>query len=314
MTPLAGVAPSTHNIIEALKHVDVDAIILAPPFMEQIASSNEMLELVTQKVRTVTYGGGDVSEACGNAFAAKFNVVSFNGSTETTTYPAIRSLKNHAIEDWKYIQPHPSANIVFRPTMNNLFEAVLLRNAEPERRQPVFTAFPGLEEYRTKDLWSPHPHKSELWMYRGRADDMIVYKSGYLCNPIPLEQDVSRLPGVRATLMVGTGRFQPALLIEPEEAQVAASAEKQRELIDWIWPSVVDANQVFTETSQIARSHILLTKPDLPFRRTGKGTVQRAPSIAVYKEQLDHLYESAGDGDANGNEGPYKNHLFMNGR
>ena len=49
----------------------------------------------------------------------------------------------------------------------------------------------------------------------GRRDDIIVFKPGYMCNPVKLEQYIAQHSEVRVALMTGTGRFQPALLIEP---------------------------------------------------------------------------------------------------
>lgn len=60
ITPLAGVTPSARSVVDLLKHVKADALILAPPFLEQIAKSPDMVFFIASKVETVTYAGGDV--------------------------------------------------------------------------------------------------------------------------------------------------------------------------------------------------------------------------------------------------------------
>ena len=295
ITPLAGVPPSASVIIEGLKRVESDALLLAPPFMEQIAKNTDMLDLVCSKVRYVAYGGGDVSKACGDAFSSRLILFSFIGSTETSTYPALRSVDNTSTEDWKYIHPHPASGLEFRPSVDGLFEAFIVRKPDPEEEQPVFKIFPELKEYPTKDLYSPHPARSGLWLYRGRADDIIVFKTGYLCNPIQLEQQLGDHPDIRSALMVGTGRYHSALLIEPVSGVWLTSDEARNSLIDYVWPAVQEANKAYPESARVQRSHILIVDVDKRLQRAGKGTVQRGPSIKLYEAELDKLYEELGD-------------------
>ena len=295
VTPLTGVPPSAKVIIEGLQHVNVDALLLVPPFMEQIAKNPDMLDVVCSKVRSVSYGGGDVSQSCGDTFAARVKTFNFNGSTETSTIPGLLSVRDAAPEDWKYVYPHPAAGMEFRPSVDGLFEAFLVRKPDPEDEQPVFKIFPELKEYRTKDLWSPHPVKSGLWQYRGRADDIINFKTGYLCNPIRLEQHVSSQPDVRSALMAGTGRYRPALLLEPESNEWLASQDARTKLIERVWPAIEEANEAYPQAARVQMSHVLVVSSDKPLRRAGKGTVQRGPSLQLYASELDKLYEELGD-------------------
>lgn len=294
IAPLAGVVLSAETVVDGLKHAKADAVILAPPFLEQIAKSAEMRDSITECVATVTYGGGDVSQWSGDALTQQVKLFNFNGSTETGGFPLLRPREVYPSEDWKYIQPHPAAGLEFRPTVHGLFEAYLVRDPVFENEQPVFKVFSHLQEYRTKDLWAPHSSKEGLWTYRGRADDIIVFTTSFMCDPIPMEQHVSRQQDVQAVLMSGTGRFQPALLIErtsdPSYPQVT-----ERELTEKLWPMVQEANQSYKLDSTVSKSHIMYTSLQQPMRRAGKGTVQRGPTLALYKDAIDALYEREGD-------------------
>ncbi|KAL8713809.1 MAG: hypothetical protein Q9225_006706 [Loekoesia sp. 1 TL-2023] len=291
ITPLTGVSPSAPVIIEGLKRVESDALLLTPPFMEQIAKNPEMLDLVCSKVRYVAYGGGDVSKTYGDAFASRLILFNFNGSTETGPYPMLRSADDTSTEDWKYIHPHPASGLEFRPSVDGLFEAFIVRKPDPEQEQPVFKIFPELKEYRTKDLWLPHPARSGSWLYRGRLDDIIVFKTGYLCNPIQLEQELGNHPDVRSALMAGTGRYHSTLLIEPMNDEWLVSGEARDSLIDRVWPAIQEANKAYPESARVQRSHILVIDADKRLRRASKGTVQRGPSIKLYEAELEKLYE-----------------------
>ena len=140
----------------------------------------------------------------------------------------------------------------------------------------------------------PHPSKEGLWKYHGRADDTIVFKPGYKCDPTAMEQHVSRHPHVQAALMVGTGRLQPAIIIERTVDQDLPQAEEQ-ELTEALWPIIQEANQDYKISTRVSRSHIMYTSLQQPMRRAGKGTVQRGPTVELYKDALDALYAREGD-------------------
>lgn len=294
ITVLAGAALSAQLVVESLKHQKVDAIVLAAPLLEQAAKDANVLEFLTNRIDTITYGGGDVSQATGNAIGTRSKVFNFNGSTETGSYPLIRLSGPYPFEDWKYYHPHPAAGLEFRPSVPGLYEAFIVRHADFEHEQPVFKIFPHLAEYETKDLFAPHASKPGLWAYQGRADDIIVFKSSFLCNPIAMEQRLSDLPEIRVALMVGTARYQSALLIEVENDQTMTESAKGN-FVDQIWPVVEEANQAYPKDARVSRSHILLTDPKIPIQRAGKGTVQRGPTLKLYQNALDALYTKEGD-------------------
>ena len=53
----------------------------------------------------------------------------------------------------------------------------------------------------------------------GRNDDIIVFNNGEKWNSIPSEGIISQHPLVSSAIIIGDGRFEPALLIEPKEDQ-----------------------------------------------------------------------------------------------
>ncbi|KAI4091535.1 MAG: hypothetical protein LQ339_008106 [Xanthoria mediterranea] len=260
ITPLAGVVPSAQNVIDGVRLAKPDAVFLAPPFLEQIAKDPRMLDTIGANAETVVYGGGDVSQSLGDAMASKVQLFNFNGSTETGSFPLLRPSDNFPSQDWKYILPHPAAGLEFRPSAHGLYEVVIVKNRVYEDEQPVFKIFPHFEEFPTKDLFAPHPTKPGLWSYRRRADNTIVFKPGQMCDPVPMEQTVGQHAGVQAVLMVGTGRFQPALLVERTN-DPAFSAVSDQELSAQLWPLINEANETYQLGARVARSHIMFTNP-----------------------------------------------------
>lgn len=295
--PLAGALPSAQLVSDALKHVDADAAVLVPPYMEQIAQSPAMLDFITSNLETIAYGGGDISQAAGDTVTTKIRLFNFNGSTECGLYPLLRPSGRFPAEEWKYIHPHPASGLEFRPQPNGLYEAFVVRNPDFEQEQPVFKIFPHLQEFATKDLFKPHPSKPDLWTYHGRADDIILFKTGMLTNPIAMEQHISRHPKVQGAIMAGTGRSQPSLLIEPATTSLADDPRSHlAELLEELWPVIEQGNQTYQQKdSRIYKSHVIFTDPDKPMQRAGKGTVQRALTLELYRDALDALYDKAGD-------------------
>lgn len=158
----------------------------------------------------------------------------------------------------------------------------------------MFKVFPQLKEYSTKDLWGSHPSDPNLWTYHGRADDIIVFKPGYMCNPVAMEQHITHHPRVRAALMVGTGRFQPALLIEPASSQPLSLID-EHDLIEELYVRVEEVNQSYKIGARVSKSHVFFTDPEHPMQRAGKGTVQRHPTLQAYKDAINALYTREGD-------------------
>jgi thioester reductase-like protein len=173
----------------------------------------------------------------------------------------------------------------------NTYEQVIVRKAKEPGYQGFFYTFPDANEYRTNDLYKPHPSLPNHWTFHGRADDIIVFSNGEKLNPVSIESILVDHPGVKGALVVGSNRFQPALLLETVEHP--KSAEEATQFIDSVWPLVVKANKETVAHGQIGRRFIALSSPDKPFLRAPKGTIQRAATVRIYKEEIDNIYNRA---------------------
>ena len=183
----------------------------------------------------------------------------------------------------------PLIGATFRHYSNDLYELVLVKDANIQKAQFIFLNNPELSEWSTKDLFSKHPSK-DLWRYRGRSDDIIVLSSGLNINPLGFECIVITNPMIDSALLTGSGRTSPAWLIECKEA--AATAEETSNLIDQIWPSIEQANDIAPVYARASKSAIVITTKEKPMLRAGKGTVQRRLTIQLYQKELEALYSS----------------------
>jgi hypothetical protein len=97
---------------------------------------------------------------------------------------------------------------------------------------------------------------------------------------------------VKAALVVGEYRFNPSLLVEPQDDRVPQRDSDFHEILNEIWPTVQEANKVAPGFAKIPKTLILFAKPGKPFSRAGKGTVQRQMTVKSYASELDHLFSS----------------------
>jgi hypothetical protein len=173
--------------------------------------------------------------------------------------------------------------------LNTLF---VVNDKRTNKFQYAFDVFPGLSEYRTKDLFSPHPKAAGWWKYRGRADDLIVLSNGEKINPIPMENTIRSNPLLSSALIVGEYRFSPSLLVEMRSGHTPETDVERLEAVKQIWPSVEEANKIAPGFAKIPKSLILFTRPEKPFLRSGKGNVQRQLIVKSYSKELDQLFLS----------------------
>lgn len=293
-TVLAAFPPSADTVNGVHVHGNVQHSCVAPTTLIDLVKDPEHLENLG-KVKQITFGGGPCPQAVGDLISTKTRLLNCLGTTECAVLP----LQLCDPEDWAYMSVSPYLGHEYRRVSGegDLYEQVIVRDPKLHLYQGVFGTFPELDEYPTKDLYAKHPTKENCWLYKGRADDIIVYSTGEKLNPLEMESIISANPAVSAALVTGFGKFQSSLLVEPLEP-IKNEAEKEQ-LMTAIWPSVQAANKEGPSHARIHRDMIAFTSPDRPMLRAGKGTIQRKMTVDMYAAELDALYVANGD-----DEGP----------
>jgi thioester reductase-like protein/acyl carrier protein len=293
--PLPGRPPSTDAFLQALEHGRFDWAFVLPSIVDEVSKDAAALTLVASRLKYLFYTGGALPQTAGEVVSSKIPVFSGLGSSECSALPQLRVGDGPFTDAWQYVHIHPAAGAEFRHYMDDLHELVIVKSAEQSEAQPVFAMFPHLSEYETRDLFSPHPSKPNLWRHRGRRDDIVVFLNGEKTNPISFEQDVSRHAAVQAALVAGNQRFEACLLVEPANVTGTLSDSAKAALIEDIWPAVEEANRRCPAHARISKSKILILDPDRPMLRAGKGTVQREGTLRLYAAEIDALYSAAED-------------------
>lgn len=194
---------------------------------------------------------------------------------------------------WQYIVLNSEAmGIDWRPRGSDGYELIIRRKDSMDPGdQACFYTFPHLMEWSTKDIFEPHPTLQDHWLYKGRADDVIVFSNGEKLNPVTIEAVVTGHALVKGALVAGQGKFQAAIILEPEVSPKDESAAEA--LIDEVWPLIEKANSETVAHGRIVRSLVAVADSTQPFRRAGKGTVQRAATVKLYEDFINSLYENA---------------------
>lgn len=106
-----------------------------------------------------------------------------------------------------------------------------------------------------------------------------------------MEQSVvAKNEEVFGALVVGAQRLQAALLIELRRKSGSLTTKEQSELVERIWPTIKEANSVTPAHARVEKMLVLVTSPDKPIIRAGKGTIQRQATIEAYADEIDQLY------------------------
>ncbi|OOF90646.1 hypothetical protein ASPCADRAFT_178602 [Aspergillus carbonarius ITEM 5010] len=293
--PASGGLPTAAALVEARKKTQIDVLLGVPSIIQELSHSPELLDYCSKHLSCLAYCGGDLPQLIGDTVASKIRLMNLYGASEVGIINTIHSKTNRdPLKDWRYLHINPRMGAELRHVADNEYELVLVRNPEFKAHQFSFTIFPDRQEYHTNDLFVRHldPNKPDLWRWSARTDDVIVFLNGEKTNPVSMEQHiVASNPEVTATLVVGARRFQASLLVELGDKDLDAT--ERAATIEKLWPSIEEANTVCPAHARIAKTHILFTKPDKPMLRAGKGTIQRAGTLALYASELDALYADA---------------------
>ncbi|CAK7233936.1 putative NRPS-like protein biosynthetic cluster [Sporothrix curviconia] len=282
-------AVNTADVVaDVIRAAKPDALYLPPSLLEDLAKDEATLALLGT-VGAVGYAGGPLSFATGQKVAQHTVLHQGIGTTETGWLPTVLT----APEDWFYTHVHPDTGNTFQDRGGGLYELVAVRDARYAQWQPIFSTFPDLDTYEFRDLFSRHPNpaKPDLYRYEGRIDNVLVLSNGEKVQPQAMELAIVASPLVADALVVGQGRFQTAVLVQPAEAVDMADVSA---FLDAIAPFIDEANRAAPAHAQIHANFVLVGSPSTKaFVRTGKGTVRRGPTIELYKTELDELYARA---------------------
>lgn len=282
---------STDLLTTTLNSTKPTAALFPPCILEDMTASLESMDALSG-LRQVYFGGGPLSPDAGRKVSERTKLVSFLGMTEGGW---VLSLVPKEKENWSYFEWSPTFGIKMESIgEGGLAEMVLHRHERPDL-QPIFHTFPDIPAYHTKDLYSPHPTNPGLWKFHGRLDDVIVLNNGEKFNPVTMEKIIEGHPLVARAVVVGLGKFQTALIAEPNWNQGIPDENK---FIEEIWPTVQEANRISVAHGRVMKDKIGMATREKPFSTTPKGSTQRRLVTDSYQDEIEALYNKRASADA----------------
>ncbi|KAJ6491913.1 acetyl-CoA synthetase-like protein [Mycena sanguinolenta] len=290
--------PTADNALENARRTNATGILTVPAFILEWQSPDDVAYLKTLSL--VAYAGGPLASRVGDSlFSQGVNILPIYGATE---FGAPTIVKGRQAEmdagEWAWFRFNNHVNIRWEPQGDGTFECQFL--TVPETHQVSVENLPDVKGYSTKDLFERHPTKPDLFKIVGRLDDVLIMANGEKTVPGPMEDVMGASRFISGAVMFGRERNQVGVLIEPNHNYHLDPTDEEQ-LVQYrnlIWPVVVEANEVAPAFAQIYKEMILVTQPAKPMVRTPKGTVIKKRTIALYKQEMEDLYETI---EASGN-------------
>ena len=180
--------------------------------------------------------------------------------------------------------------------MDGLYELFLVTRPELKLFQGVFNTFPEIQEWSMNDLYSRHPDPAKpfLYTYRGRKDDVIVLSNGEKIAPALMEATLMSHPLVKGAMIVGKGKFQPAMIIDLVREPPKSSTDRYQTVKELL-PVIAEANVHAPAHGKLDQYHILFADPKRPIAYLGQGKIQRYHTYKQYEKDIEQLYKLAED-------------------
>ncbi|KIK91581.1 hypothetical protein PAXRUDRAFT_149195 [Paxillus rubicundulus Ve08.2h10] len=284
------VIPTSDNIIECVRQTKCDYLMTVPTFLEQMATSEEAIE-VLKTMKLVCFGGGPLPGKAGDALRAAGVPIGITyGGTEFGSPVAVPDKKDIADGDWGWLRFSDEIQVRWAPQGDDTYECQILST---ENNRMAVENLPDVRGYATADLFVKHPTK-DMWKIVARVDDVVILASGEKTVPAPIESVISSSPLVKGTVMFGRERNQAGILIEPRPEH-AIDVNDENAVIEFrnkIWPVVEEANKASPAFSRIFKEMILIASSDKPMLRAAKGTVQRKGTLQAYETEINVLYDA----------------------
>ncbi|ETS80548.1 hypothetical protein PFICI_08077 [Pestalotiopsis fici W106-1] len=281
----SSIIPNVDFIASLAEQGLVDIWNIVPSLVDEIGESFDVIDKFANS-KLICASGGPVRYAPASKVNSVVRVLNLTGTTEGLFIGNLVPDR----EDWIYFCWHPWSGFEFREIEPGLYEHHVVKNEHANLFQGLFHTFSDVHEMSLKDLYAKHPTKPNHWIYRGRADELIVLSNAQKFAPSAVETLVSSHPNVAGCLVIGSGKFQAGLLIEPKNSQVRNLSERN-EMVDAIYGLVQQANELSPSYGTIGKDYIMFTRPDKPFLRTDKRTIKRRATLQMYAGDIDSLYK-----------------------
>lgn len=272
------------------RSTSITSLMTVPTILEDITlmpdfDNNAAIELA--KLDFVAVGGGGIKISVGSKLhASGVTLLNHFGATELGALAPI-------------FQPTPDYDWTYLRLRSDL--ALQLQTVEEDGNQRTCKLIGHPFAWKSKFELQDHLHANPLRpesevKILGRNDDLIVLATGEKVRPFPVENALEQHPLVRRAVVFGNGQFEIGVLVEPTSDDDIALPD---DFISTIWPKVLEANDHMDSHAHISSKAAILLKPtSMAIPLTDKGSVRRKEIDAVFKSQIDSVYQKLAQDEA----------------
>ncbi|KAI1816876.1 hypothetical protein GGS20DRAFT_575231 [Poronia punctata] len=286
--PYPGTRLTPTNVTALIKLGKCQAAFLPPTVLEALVEYPQALETLSQ-LNAVSYAGAALNPSRGKELIKHIrNLFPTIASTEGGPSHLIFSGDNMNWNAYQFLDVGQRMEEV----APGFFELVFPRTDLTERSNAYFHTLARQDnEYRTADLFSPVEGRPGAWVYRGRADNWMTLSTGLKMDPTDMENIINAHPEVLGSIVTGSYRVRPCLLVELKQPPVDETSRAGA--LDSLWPTIKKANEGMPKLGRIPRELVIFSTESKPFLRASKGTVQRVLTVSAYADEIDEAYAGA---------------------
>ncbi|CAE6441732.1 unnamed protein product [Rhizoctonia solani] len=285
------VVPNPNSTLKAIEGTKCTFLVCVPAFLEAWARDEDAIAIL-KHIKGIMFGGGPLTDAIGNELVNRgVRIYSGFGGTEFGSIH-VAPPHEHNAQDWPWnyfkVSPRVKVNFVAQNDQDNTFE---LEFEAGEKHHPFVlnSELNGKATYKTRDLLTPHPSKSDFWKFIGRVDDQVALLNGEKINPRPMEAEIVKCPIIQSAVVFGQARNQTGVLIELKET-LPGTENKRKELVGILWPYFQRANQSSPTHSRLDKRAVVFVDPARPLPRAPKGTIIRSAALKLYAPDIEEMY------------------------
>ena len=268
----------------------ITSLMTVPTILEDVTlmpdfDTDAAIELA--KLDFIAVGGGGIKTSVGSKLHAKgVTLLNHFGATELGALaPIFQPTPDY---DWTYLRLRTDLGLQLQ---------TIEQDGDRRTCKLVGHPFAWKSKFELQDHLQANPLNpdSEVKIL-GRNDDLIVLATGEKVRPFPLENALELHSLVRRAVVFGNGQFEIGVLVEPISDSDRALPD---DFISTIWPNVLEANELMDSHGRISSKAAILVKPTgIAIPLTDKGSVRRKEVDAVFKSQIDSVYQKLAQDEA----------------
>ncbi|KAJ6500854.1 hypothetical protein C8R45DRAFT_82310 [Mycena sanguinolenta] len=286
------IACTPKNALAGILATKPDIVITSPAAIESWSDDAVGLKAM-QALKVLSYFGAPLSKRVGENLVDNGVVLwSMYGTNETGLLNPFCTPHDN-LRDWEYFSVREGIDAVRMPEEDGSGFYTLTYLSSPSYSTSYTNVeIEGSRGCQVSDLLEQHPDYPDLHRVFARKDEIISLSIAAKMNPVAIESQINRNPFVDVTLVFGTGRPHPGVLIQVKlEFQADLLDDgKRSEILDALWVSVDTANKTSPTHFQIPKKMVLLADPQKPFAMTSKSEPRRRIVLEHYVDEIYAAY------------------------